>query len=169
MRVTDNGAIGYRYGALDCDADNDQHYTVKEEYSKDGLIKFDQWNYITVRVLILNPTFNGVCYTNKGKRKMKLYFYVNGFLVFISKELTEFNFRELNDVYQKQEAVPFNISLGGGTQGLLESILPDYYKSIDYIFPIERDFCGTFLGDIKSFKFYNCPLNYLIIKNRLSK
>ena len=91
---------------------------------------------------------------------MKLYFYVNGFLVFISKELDEFNFRELNDTYQKQEGVPYSISLGGGTQGLLESILPDYYNTPDYIFPIEKDFCGTFLGDIKSFKIIDGNVNF---------
>ena len=95
---------------------------------------------------------------------MKLYFYVNGFLVFISKELDEFNFRELNDTYQKQEGVPYSISLGGGTQGLLESILPDYYNTPDYIFPIEKDFCGTFLGDIKSFKIIDGNVNFFTIK-----
>ena len=50
---------------------------------------------------------------------MKLYFYVNGFLVFISKELDEFNFRELNDTYQKKEGVHYSISLVVGKQGLL--------------------------------------------------
>ncbi len=168
LRITDDGAIGYKYAVLDCDADNDQHYTVKEEYSKPGLIKPDVWNYITVKISIINPSFNGICDPKKGKRKMKLYFYVNGFLVFVTKELDEFNFRELNDTYQKQEAVPYNMSLGGGTQGLLESILPDYYKTNDYVFPIEKDFCGSFIGDIKTFKIYNCQLNYLNIKNKLS-
>ena len=100
---------------------------------------------------------------------MKLYFYVNGNLVFISKELDEFNFKELNDNYEKQEAVPFNISLGGGTQGLLESVLPDYYQFSEYMFPIEKDFCGTFLGDIKSFKIYNGYIDYSTIKNYLLK
>ena len=172
LRITENGAIGYRYAMLDCNADNEQHYTVKEEYSKENIIKYDEWNNVLVKIVILNPSQvkfrkNGsMCEDyKKGKRKMKLYFYVNGNLVFISQELDEFNFRELNDNYQKQEAVPFNISLGGGTQGLLESVLPDYYKFSEYMFPIERDFCGTFLGDIKSFKIFNGYLNYPTIKN----
>ena len=175
LRITENGAIGYKYAILDCDADNEQHYTVKEEYSKEGIIKINEWNNIIVKIVILNPTIvyksdGTICEdVNKGKRKMKLYFYVNGNLVFISEELNEFNFKELDDVNLKQEAVPYNISLGGGTQGLLESILPDYYKLSEYIFPIEKDFCGTFLGDISSFKIYNGHVDYSTIKNYLSK
>lgn len=175
LRITDNGAIGYKYGVLDCNADNEQHYTVEEEYSKEGLIKTDEWNNLLVKFVILNPTViykkdGTICPDpNKGKRKMKIYFYLNGNLIFISKELNEFNFRELNDVNLKQEAVPYSISLGGGTQGLLESILPDYYHFSEYIFPIEKDFCGTFIGDIKSFKIYNGYVNYSTIKNYLFK
>lgn len=171
LKVTDDGAIGYKYAYLDCKADNDQHYTVKEEYSKPGLIKKDEWNSIVVKFVILNPTIirrkdGTICPDpNKGKRKMRMYFYVNGYLVFISKELNEFNFRELNDVNLKQEAVPYNISLGGGTQGLLEAILPDYYKLSEYVFPIEKDFCGTFLGDIKSFKIYDGHLDCITMRD----
>lgn len=164
LRITDDGAIGYRYSVLDCEAENEQHYAVREEYSKPGVVKIDEWNKIVVKIAILNPMVSNGKYINKGHRKMKLYFYVNGFLVFISKELDEFNFRELNDTYQKQEGVPYSISLGGGTQGLLESILPDYYNTPDYIFPIEKDFCGTFLGDIKSFKIINGNVNFFTIK-----
>ena len=164
LRITDDGAIGYRYSVLDCEAENEQHYAVREEYSKPGVVKIDEWNKIVVKIAILNPMVSNGKYLNKGHRKMKLYFYVNGFLVFISKELDEFNFRELNDTYQKQEGVPYSISLGGGTQGLLESILPDYYNTPDYIFPIEKDFCGTFLGDIKSFKIIDGNVNFFAIK-----
>ena len=173
LKITENGAIGYKYAILDCDADNEYHYSVKEEYSKDGLIKSDEWNNILIKIVILNPTItfnkNGeICPDiNKGKRKMKLFFYLNGYLVFISKELPEFNFRELSDCMEKQEAVPFSISLGGGTQGLLESVMPDYYKAPEYIFPIEKDFCGTFMGDISSFKIYNGHVNFSTIKNYL--
>ena len=164
LRITDDGAIGYRYSVLDCEAENEQHYAVREEYSKPGVVKIDEWNKIVVKIAILNPMVSNGKYINKGHRKMKLYFYVNGFLVFISKELDEFNFRELNDTYQKQEGVPYSISLGGGTQGLLESILPDYYNTPDYIFPIEKDFCGTFLGDIKAFKIIDGNVNFFTIK-----
>ena len=74
----------------------------------------------------------------------------------------------LDDIYQRQEAVPYNMSLGGGSIGLLETILPDYYALPEYLLPIERDFCGTFIGDIKSFKIYEGFINYSSIANYLS-
>ena len=165
LRVREDGAIGYRYGVLNCDDDNVNHYEVKEEYSKPGIVKFDRWNSINVRFAVINPTFDK-CDTRQ--RKMRLMIYVNGFLVFISKELDTLLFKALDEVYQKQEAVPYNISLGGGSLGLLETILPNYYAISDYILPIERDFCGTFLGDIKSFKIYQGFVNYSAIANYLS-
>ena len=94
--------------------------------------------------------------------------YVNGYLIFISKELDIFNFKELNEIYQKQETVPYNISLGGGSLGLMETILPNYYAIPEYILPIERDFCGSFLGDIKTFKIYEGFIDYSSITNYLS-
>ena len=96
-----------------------------------------------------------------------MYIYVNGNLVLVSKELPEFRFRELDDAKEKQETVPFNISLGGGTQGLAEGIWLNYFEKPDYRFPLERDFCGTFIGDIKSFKFYNCFLDYNSINDNV--
>ena len=99
------------------------------------------------------------------KRKMKIYVYVNGYLKFISKLLPEFDFRELNEIFEKQEGVPFNISVGGGTQGLCDSVFVDYNMAFEKILPIEQNFAGTFIGDIKSFRFYTCPLEYTEIKN----
>jgi hypothetical protein len=164
LRITKDGAIGYRYGILNCDAEN--RYEVIEEYSKPNLVKMDEWNSINVRFAVMNPAHSHC--DNRKPRKMRIMFYVNGYLVFISKEITAFFFKEIDEVAQKQEAVPFNISLGGGTLGLLESILPNYYAISDYILPIERDFCGTFMGDIKSFKMYGGFINYKTILDLLS-
>jgi hypothetical protein len=100
-----------------------------------------------------------------GNRKMVIYIYVNGYLKFISKELPEINLRELDDNYEKQEMVPYSISLGGGTQGLLESTWVNSYDGFPYILPIEENFAGTFIGDIKSFKIYDRMLEYQEIKN----
>ena len=154
LRITDNGAIGYRYGVLDCDAEN--RYSVIEEYSKDNIVKLDSWNKINVR------------FTALSGNKMRIMIYVNGYLIFISKELDIFNFKELNEIYQKQETVPYNISLGGGSLGLMETILPNYYAIPEYILPIERDFCGSFLGDIKTFKIYEGFIDYSSITDYLS-
>ena len=186
LRITPSGAVGYKYGVLDCETSAANHYSVREEYSKDGMVKFDEWNDITVKFVVLNPTYstiqksymlNGLLKGMKfcentgitGSHKMKIYVYVNGYLKLVSKELPEFSFRELNDVFQKQEGVPYNISLGGGTQGLMETIGPDYMNTTKYILPLERDFGGSFIGDIKSFKMFDCPLNYSTIRDYLSK
>ena len=91
---------------------------------------------------------------------MKLYFYVDGKLVYITKELPKLNLRALNEVYEKQEGVPYNISLGGGTQGLAETILPNYMLNPTRVYPLEKYFAGTFIGYMKSFKFYNCSMEY---------
>lgn len=162
LRVTKDGAIGYRYGILNCDAEN--KYEVIEEYSKPNLIKMDEWNSINVRFAVVNPSSS---HCDDRKRKMRIMFYVNGFLVFISKEIDALSFKNIDEVSQKQEAVPYNISLGGGSLGLLETILPNYYAISNYILPIERDFCGTFMGDIKSFKMYGGFINYNTIKKFL--
>ena len=163
LRVRKDGAIGYRYGVLDCE--NDNKYSVIEEYSKPGLVKTDEWNSINVRFAVLNPSTT----CDDRPREMKILIYVNGFLIFVSKSLPSFNFKQIeNECAEKQETVPYNISIGGGSLGLLETILPNYYAISDYILPIERDFCGTFMGDIKSFKMYGGFVNYSTIFNYLS-
>lgn len=160
LRIKEDGSIGYRYGVYDVDSEN--KYKVIEEYSKSGIVKPNEWNKINVRFKIIKSS-------GCKKEKMKLYFYVNGFLIFISKDLDLFNFRELHQEYsEKQEAVPYNISIGGGTLGLLESISPNYYAITEYMLPIEKDFCGAFMGDIKSFKMYGGFIDYSTIFNYLS-
>ena len=192
LKINEDGSIGYQYGMLYCDCDQDdlspdeskhctdeereKHYKVMKEVSKPGLIPMDKWVHVDVRFKILNPVYSQ-CITNSGmtvtqvpskigERKMKIYIYVDGYLVLISKELPEFRFRELDDIFQKQEAVPYSLSLGGGTQGLLEEIHLNYYKITDYCLPIERDFAGTFLGDIREFKFHPCFLDYPTIRQK---
>lgn len=165
LRINENGGIGYRYGILNCDEGIDNHYEVVEEYSKDGMVKMDEWNSINVRFAIIHPP-KDKCDTRS--RKMRIMIYVNGFLKFISKELDTLNFKALDEVVEKQEGVPYNISLGGGSIGLLETILPNYYKIPEYILPIEKDFCGTFIGDIRSFQIYQGFICYSGILNYLS-
>lgn len=154
LRITDEGAIGYRYGIKDCESEN--KYKVQEEYSKNNIVKINEWNKINVRFKVIN------------KDNMQILIYVNSNLVFISKILNSFNFKPLDDVAEKQESVPYNISLGGGSLGLMETIVPNYYAISNYILPIEKDFCGSFIGDIKSFKIYEGFIDYSLISNYLS-
>jgi hypothetical protein len=162
LRIKNDGSIGYRMLIKDCE--NDEPLAMIEEYSKPNMIIKSEWNIINVRVSPLTLNSQQCNYIPENA-KMKLYFYVNGKLVFISKEIPILRLKELQDIPEKQEGVPYNISLGGGTQGLCDMITIDYYDLPEYILPIEKYFAGTFIGDIKSFKFYNCRMNYNEISN----
>ena len=150
FRIKDDGSIGYRYLIKNCE--NDEKYEIKEAYSKSNIIKDGEWCVIHIKIESIMD-------------KMKIKFYVNGNLVFISDELPMLNLRELNDLYEKQETVPYNISLGGGTQGLIETVLPNYMVDPYRVYPLERYFAGSFIGYIKSFKFYTCNLEINDISN----
>ena len=153
LKINEDYSIGYRYLVSDCDSS--EGFSLLEERSLPNIIKNEEWNVVNAKII------------NMGSR-MKLFIYVNGFLKFVSKELPIFNFRELDEVYDKQEGVPYNISLGGGTQGLSDSLWLDYHKPFEYILPLEKYFAGTFVGDIKSFKFYTCGLPYDKVKNNFN-
>ena len=71
----------------------------------------------------------------------------------------------MSEVYDKQESVPYNISLGGGTQGLADTVNLNFMDYTIYQLPLEKYFGGTFIGDIKLFKFWSCPMNYTVIKS----
>ena len=155
LKINDNGSIGYRYAVVDCE--NESGYGITEEYSKEGLVGTDEWVTVNVRISRLS------------EKNMKIYIYVNGNLILVSKELPIFNFRELNDVADKQEGVSYNISIGGGTQGLKEGVWLDFYEGYKFDSPLAKDFAGSFIGDIKSFKFYECFVDYTTIKNNVFK
>lgn len=147
--ITSDGAIGYKIGALDCE--NENKYSVETEYSKNLIIPYNTWSSINVRVHLIDDN------------TMRIFIYVNGFLVLVSKELAPFNFKALDDSSDRQEGVPYNISIGGGTIGLAETILPEQYIPTEML-PVEKDFCGTFIGDIKSFKIINGYVPYSSMK-----
>ena len=164
LRIDNEGRIGYKFATCD---EESESIGFKEEYTKKSIIPNNKWVDVTVRFKILNGT-SEQCSKHIGQRSMKIYIYVDGYLVFVSKELPEFNFRRLNDINQKQEGVPYNISLGGGTQGLLETISKDYYDVSKYALPLEKGFAGSFMGDIRSFRFYDCFNGVQAIRNHIN-
>ena len=152
FRITDNGEIGYRMLTIDCDKEGRDKTSIIEGYSFENVIPDCEWAVVTVRMMF---TFG----------KMKLMFYVNGKLVYITKDLPMIDLKALNDLYEKQEGVPYNISLGGGTQGLAETILQNYMLNPTRVYPLEKSFAGTFIGYISSFKIYNCFMEHMIINH----
>lgn len=155
FRITDDGKIGYRYIDVDCEINDDNKIQIHEGYSKSNIIHENEWYVIHIVVVSYYTT-------------MKFKFYVNGKLKYITKEVPKLKLRKLNEEDEKQELVAYNISLGGGTQGLCDVILPNYMKVYDYVFPLEEYFSGTFIGYIKKFRFYNCKMEYLNIYNNFT-
>ena len=153
FRITDNGEIGYRLLTIDCEKEGRDKTSIVEGYSSENVIPECEWVTINIRITFI------------GGDKMKFMFYINGKLKYISKELPRIELRELNDLYEKQEGVPYNISIGGGTQGLAETIQYNYMLNPTRVYPIEKYFAGSFIGYIKSFKIYNCFMEQMIIEN----
>ena len=151
FRITSDGRLGYRYLTKDCDSEDG--IGIIEEYTEQPLINNNVWYCISTKI------------QKCSNDKMKLSFYVNGKLKMITKEIPILDLRELNDLYSKQEGVPYNISVGGGTQGLCDVIYPLYRDNPSIIYPLEKYFAGSFIGDIKSFRFYSCLLNGNEIEN----
>lgn len=162
FKINDNGSITYRYMISDCNAENG--ISVIEETSKPNVVKKGEWNNIHIKMKLLDYD-NSECYMSNGKGTMKIYVYVNGFLKLISQELPEIQLKPLKDVSDKQEGVPYNLSIGGGTQGLMDTIDVNYYKVSEYILPLEENFAGSFIGDIENFKFYDYPFSFYEIQN----
>jgi hypothetical protein len=115
--------------------------------------------------------------------------YVNGYLFMVIEDFEEIIPRELNTEKEKQIGVPFNISWGGGTQGLHDHLIfssctEPYgpYRQDPELFPenilsattlsglttdilLEQNFGGTFMGAISQFRMYVEPLDFTQIQH----
>lgn len=149
FQVRDDGSVGFKYLVRDCDGGI---YKITEGFTKPGMVVKDEWSVVNVKMISVSASL------------MKIYIYVNGYLKYVSEELEKLRLRALNDDYSKQEGVPFCISVGGGTQGLCDVIYPDYKAPPKYVFPLEREFAGTFDGYISSFKFREGLVPYKLIR-----
>lgn len=155
FQIKDDGSIGYKYLVKDC---TNGGYMIEELFSNEGVIENDKWCDIKIRI-VPKITKNKCAFNVNVKDGMYIYIYVNGRLKLKSKELPMINLRELDDLSEKQQGVPFNISLGGGTQGLCDVVNFNFMSLPKYLLPIEKEFCGSFIGYIKEFKFHSCNLS----------
>jgi hypothetical protein len=133
LKINDDGSISYRYLSENCE--------IIEETTNPNIINDNEW--VNIQLVIKKISTD----------KMKLYIYINEYLKLVSKELPILSLRSLNDTPERQEGVPYSLSIGGGTQGLCERIDLNYYKLPDYVLQIEKNFAGSFIGDIKDFTF----------------
>ena len=171
FRITDDGRIGYRLlsftGHCEMNSFGEEVYvsgiTVEEGYSEAGMVNPDVWSYVVIKFA---TDYKDDCDLEIAKpRKGRLMFYINGKLKYIVDEFDEFVARRLNEFKDKQVGVPFNISLGGGSQGLIETQTFDGRDPSDAGLYIEENFAGSFIGGISQFKFNICNLTYCDIQN----
>jgi hypothetical protein len=170
FRITSDGKIGYRMltvtGDCSTNASGERLYTsgvtIQEGYSEAGIMSSDTWSYVTIRY-VTNYLTDCELQT-KGQRLGKLIFYVNSKLKYVVNEFPEHMAKRLSEYKAKQVGVPFNFSLGGGSQGLIDTQTFDGPDAEDSGLPIEANFGGTFIGGISQFKFNICDLTYADIQ-----
>lgn len=174
FRITPEGRIGYRKMTVDghnywCEESGPtggNHYMItgtkmEEGYSPDFTISGDtqKWHHIVV-TYSQNSVKNGL-------PAGTLRFWVNGRVVYRVENFIGLKLRPLNEYSSKQLGVPYNISWGGGSQGLVESQTFGGPDPEDQNLPIATYFTGTFEGELSQLRFYDRPLNLLEIRNNL--
>lgn len=166
FRITDDGRIGYRLLKLTTTCENDivvSGVSIEENYSEAGLIDPILWTYVVIK---FKTDFKTDCeLKDAAPRKGKLMFYINGKLKYTVNDFDEFIAKRLDEYKDKQLGVPFNFSLGGGSQGLIESQTFGGQDPSDFGLEIQQNFAGTFIGSIADFKFNICDLTYCNIQN----
>jgi ribosomal protein S27E len=162
FRIKDDGSIGYRSLKLTGQCSDDIYVTgvtIDEHYSPAGIVKDDEWSKISIR-FVANETYTEQELICKNRRKGRLMIYVNCRLKVVFDNFEEFIAKRLDEYYAKQIGVPFNLSIGGGSQGLLENMTFDGQDINDLGLNIERNFAGTFIGEISEFKFNICDITF---------
>ena len=141
--------------------------SIYECYSSPGLIIEDVWTNVAIRFKPYEQ-YTQCELVNIGMRKGVLTVYVNGYLKWTLEDFDEFIFRELNEHREKQQGVPFNYSLGGGTQGLIESNTVNGPDIKDEGLVLQENFAGTFEGGISKFKLFGCSLDITTIREEIN-
>jgi hypothetical protein len=135
---------------------------------------------------------NGRWLDEEKYRRGRLKIYINGKIFYTIEDFQEIIPRALSTDKEKQVGVPFNVSWGGGTQGLRENLtfssctLPNGpYQQDPECFPvndltgttfngmntnivIEQNFAGTFEGGISQFRMYVTPLSAPEVKHNFN-
>jgi hypothetical protein len=149
--------------------------------------------YTPTSIEVVN--FDTRWFEGRKYRNGHLRIYINGKIFFIVDNFEEIIPRQLDTIRERQIGVPFNISIGGGTQGLHDSLtfsscttnttiqdpqsLPikilskTQYSGLTTNIALEEIFGGSFIGDFSAFRMYTEPLdagkirhNFNLLKNR---
>ena len=149
--------------------------------------------YTPTSIEVVN--FDSRWFDSAKYRNGHLRIYINGRIFFIVDNFEEIIPRQLDTIKEKQIGVPFNISIGGGTQGLHDSLIfssntenttiqdpqllttnilnKTQYSGLTTNILLEEIFGGSFIGDFSAFRMYTEPLdagkirhNFNLLKNR---
>lgn len=170
FRIKPDGSIGYRLLTVtgSCVTNGTVRTyvsgtTIQEGYSIPNLIDPQYWYYVVIKFV---TDYKDDCELKTNKQRTgKLQFYINGYLKYVVNDFPEFVGKRLDEYKSKQVGVPFNFSLGGGSQGLIESQTFGGLDLSDRGLPIETNFGGTFFGGISQFKFNICDMSLCQIRN----
>lgn len=164
FRITPDGRIGYRKMTFTGTCLNNGFQvtgsTMLEGYSDVvyGLTG-DSWMHLTITYTpggVYNTFPSGV-----------LKFWVNGRMIYKVNNFVGLLLRGLNTWSDKQIGVPYNISWGGGTQGLLETQTFGGPDIEDENLALQQYFTGTLDGELSQLRFYEKPLNIMEIRNNM--
>ena len=148
-----------------------KYFTIEESYTRYPVINQNETKFLFFSVTFERDfSYETKCLLKYGAyRNGTLSMSLNGFTVYRNPRFREFIPHELDTEVKYQESVPFNISFGGGTQGLFDAVYLDPTKRVNGI--IEKFFAGTFEGGVRFIEMYSIPLYIVeirdIIKNKL--
>lgn len=188
---------------VDCVWERNSYFDTCDLYYRGGLGTISKTSYVDSlsnnSILLIQPpitqsggtgaeqveivNLNEKWLSESDYRLGSLKIYVNGRLFYVINGFEEVIPRALNTDKEKQLGVPFNISWGGGTQGLRESLTltactdSTSYQQDPEVMPnqtlsgtslsalttnilIEPSFGGSFDGAISQFRMYTEPLKY---------
>lgn len=180
IRIREDGHIGYRVlrvgnvcqtgttvtvenGVTGTTTTN---YKIEEAYSTNSIWSAENTGYTNVVIVFERYIEMNDCqlfYDDYRLGTLKIY--VNGRPVFKQDNFEEIVPHSLDRQKELQNGVPFNISWGGGTQGLFESVTYGGIDTADRNLMLQQLFAGTWMGSLQSFRMHIRPLDFTQIQH----
>lgn len=146
-----------------------KYFTIEESYTKYAVINKSGEEYLYLNIIFERDfDYKGRCQLKYGDYlNGTLSILINGFTVYKNKNFKEVIPHELDATSNLQEGVPFTLSFGGGTQGLIEALYLDENKLVSDT--LSEFFAGSFTGGAVFIEMYGIPLNVTEIRTIMKK
>jgi hypothetical protein len=174
IRIAPDGRIGYRVLRIGniCQTGTTvtiengvtgtttMNYKIEEAYSPNQIWNAGNTGYTNITIVFERYIeITGCNLLTNDYRNGTLTIYVNGRPVLKQDNFEEIIPHELDRQKELQSGVPFNISWGGGTQGLYESVTYGGIDQADRNLLLQTLFAGSWMGSLQSFKMYIRPMH----------